>query len=170
MNTYEIDIVSAKELINKGEARLIDIREQSEYDHMHIPSASLKPLSVLNLTDYVDEDGVIIFHCQSGRRSMSLLEKLHALYPNKKFYSLKGGISAWRTAGYDIVEKTNTISIIRQVMIVVGSLTLLGAVASIFIDDIFICIPIIMSCGLLYAGLSGNCMMASLLSQCPWNK
>lgn len=60
------------------DGKLIDVREQSEWEVGHIPEAMLLPLSVLplTLTEHVeDKHTPIIFYCRSGGRSMMAAQK-----------------------------------------------------------------------------------------------
>lgn len=66
-------------------------------------------------------------------------------------------------------EKT-VMSMERQVRIVAGALVLLGSVLAMSINVWFALLPAFVGCGLMYAGISNTCAMASLLGKFPWNK
>lgn len=77
---------------NKSEYTIIDVREPGEtplasgFDYVRIP------LSVLRKeVPPIEGDKVLLF-CQSGVRSVIAGEILLEAYPDKRFYSLKGGI------------------------------------------------------------------------------
>ena len=57
----------------------------------------------------------------------------------------------------------------RQVQIAAGSLTLLGAVMGYGINPGFYALSAAVGAGLLFAGITGNCTMARMLKQMPWN-
>ena len=58
----------------------------------------------------------------------------------------------------------------QQVHIVIGLavavFTLLGAL----LNPWFLAVPGFLGCGLVYAGVSGNCGMATVLALMPWNR
>ncbi|WP_018613962.1 MBL fold metallo-hydrolase [Segetibacter koreensis] len=73
----EIDIiksVSAKDIgeaINKGEANIIDVRKESEYQSEHVDGATNLPLDNLNDSmTALDKNKTYYVHCASGYRSM----------------------------------------------------------------------------------------------------
>ena len=57
----------------------------------------------------------------------------------------------------------------RQVQIVVGSLSAIGAILAIAVNPWFALLPLILGCGLLFAGITGICGLALLLARMPWN-
>ena len=74
---------------------LIDVREQWEYDVVHLPNSQLVPLAQLPAhLNQLDEDAEIVLICHHGIRSRAA-----ALYLEqqgfKKVINLKGGIDAW---------------------------------------------------------------------------
>jgi len=62
------------------------------------------------------------------------------------------------------------ISLERQVRIIAGSLILSGILLAIFVNPWFLGIPIFVSGGLIFAGITDNCMMGVLLMRLPYNK
>ena len=72
----------AKEMVESGRARLVDIRESSEYAQEHVPGSRLVPLSVASSYAVKDADAPekpVVYFCNSGRRTQNnaeLLEKL----------------------------------------------------------------------------------------------
>ena len=57
----------------------------------------------------------------------------------------------------------------RQVQITAGIIIVLGIVLTQLMSWLFIIIPLFIGCGLIFAGISGWCGMASLLALMPWN-
>ena len=100
MSIKMINAELAKEWIEAGEAILIDVREQSEYDAQNIPSAHLAPLGALSCADLPSVDGKIIIHCQKGMRGNKACEKLLAENSGLEIYNLEGGIESWSAAGF----------------------------------------------------------------------
>ncbi len=74
---------------------LIDVREQWEYDIVHLPDSELIPMSELSeQIGKLNRDAEIVVICHHGIRSRAA-----ALYMEKhgfkKVINLKGGIDAW---------------------------------------------------------------------------
>jgi SulP family sulfate permease len=85
-----------------GSPLLVDVREESEYDHGHIPNTRLIPLRMIRDNGrQLPRDRPVIFVCRSGRRSIRAASIMQDLgYSN--VYNLKGGMLAWEAAGYPI--------------------------------------------------------------------
>src|SRR5947209_4347668 len=90
-------------LLKSGKVLLIDVREPAEYAAERIAGALLYPLSTFDATA-LPGDGPrrVIFHCGSGKRSMTAAEKriaageMHAA-------PMGGGIAAWKAAGLPVI-------------------------------------------------------------------
>ena len=166
-----IEPKTAKSLLDKDEALLIDVREQGEYNAEHIPSATLHPLSTLDPIAIKQEahGKKIIFHCLSGKRAGKACEKFIGEMDIEAM-CLEGNIKGWKEAGFKTESNTNIISLDRQVFIIAGALILTGALLSAFDSSGWIWLSGIVGAGLLFAGLSGSCMMKKLLMMLPFNK
>jgi len=83
--------ITPKELLNKPNIQLIDIREKYEYEEGYIKNSTNIPMGdVLENLNKLDQTKDIIFYCNTGRRSkpvVFMLNKLHKI-PS---YNLKGG-------------------------------------------------------------------------------
>jgi rhodanese-related sulfurtransferase len=171
MTIPQISPIEAKRLVDAGAAVLIDIREPAEHARENIAGARLVPLAGLNAGQFEAERApAVIFHCQSGNRTCVNFEKLAAL-GLPEIYVLEGGLSAWKQAGLPTrLDRSKPIELQRQVMIVAGSLVLLGLILAAFVSTWFIAISVFMGCGLVFAGISGWCGLAKLLAVMPWNK
>lgn len=94
-------------LDNKEKFIFIDCREQDEWDTAHIEGASLMPLShfeAQHLPKLSDKNAEIVIQCRSGARSLNLCNYLlHHGYSN--LTNVRGGIMAWMSAGFPVVEK-----------------------------------------------------------------
>ncbi|MBD3905329.1 MBL fold metallo-hydrolase [Chryseobacterium sp. Ch-15] len=109
-NNKEIDTVhriSAKQFeseIKNKEAKIIDVRKESEYQSEHVDEAFNKPLAYIN--DWINElnsEEHFYLHCAGGYRSMMAASILQARgYRN--FTEIEGGFSAISKTG---VFKTN---------------------------------------------------------------
>lgn len=166
-----ITAARAADLVKNG-AVLIDIREADEYAREHIPGARHHPLSRLDKkTLERPSNGVVVFHCRSGARTQSNAARLASAAQNCEAYALEGGLNAWKKAGLPIaLDRRQPIDIMRQVQIVAGSLVLLGAGLGFFVAPVFYALSAFVGAGLLFAGLTGFCGMATVLGWMPWNR
>jgi rhodanese-related sulfurtransferase len=104
----EVNAKDFKELLDKGGAILIDVREPMELksdgyipNSLNVPAYRINEL--WNQKVKADKDAVILTYCLSGYRSNVASEELIEMgYTN--VYSLKGGISAWKANKYNIVK------------------------------------------------------------------
>ena len=58
----------------------------------------------------------------------------------------------------------------RQVRIVAGFLTLVGAVLGFFVNPYFIGLSAFIGAGLMFAGITDTCGMGMMLAKMPWNR
>jgi hypothetical protein len=113
----------------------------------------------------------VVLHCKSGRRSADAAGRLVASgRPAGGVYSLKGGIQGWRAAGMKVEEARVPISIMRQVQITAGTTVLVGSILAWLVSPWFLLLTGFFGAGLLFAGASGTCGMATMLAYMPWNK
>lgn len=167
MSLQTITPAEAARLIAQG-ATLIDIREKDEHAREHIPGARNAPLSTL--ADLGGIKGPIIFHCRAGKRTADNTGRLEQA-ARCEAYMLEGGIEGWKQAGLpSVLDKSRPIEINRQVMIVAGSLVLIGVLLGAFVRPEFYALSGFIGAGLVFAGASGFCGMAKLLELMPWNR
>ena len=90
---------SAAEEARQNGTRLIDVREQNEWDESHIPGAELRPMSTIN-DWYADlpQDEPVIVYCRSGSRSANVIQALMTQAGHTNLSNLTGGIIAWANA------------------------------------------------------------------------
>lgn len=165
-----IDSDTLNNLWEQNQVVLIDVREPSEHAGEHIEGACLVSLSTFDPAKIpTDSDKKIILYCQSSNRSGQAAQKL----VNAGFQEvthLEGGLSEWKRAGHPTkVNKKAPISIMRQVQIVAGTLVFTGTVLGAF-NPAFLILSGFVGAGLMFAGLSGTCAMATLLMKLPYNK
>lgn len=167
----KVDAKTTSEWMNQGKAVLIDVREPDEYVREHIPQAHLVPLSGFNPDDFPKEhDKIAVFHCKSGGRTDASASRILST-GFKSVYQLEGGLQGWRNAGLPVNENAKApISIMRQVQIAAGSLVLIGLALAVIVHPWFAIISGFVGAGLTQAGISGNCLMATILAKMPWNR
>ena len=91
----------AAEMLEAGEARMVDIRQPSEWEEGRIPGADLIPLEQLPArAAEIEDDRPIIFMCRSGNRSAMATEAFVA--SGRSAFNLAGGIEAWVETGLEI--------------------------------------------------------------------
>lgn len=99
----ELDAPTAKSLVDRGEAVLVDVREPAEHERESIPGASLIPLSAFDIERVKAAAGgkTIIFFCAVGARSARAAAAVHGAGVTN-VANLKGGLPTWRAAGFDV--------------------------------------------------------------------
>ena len=161
----------AADRLKSGKAVLVDIREPDEYAREHIPGSILLPVSALDEADLKLEAGqTAIFHCKSGMRTDSNCDIL-VQHVDGDVFMLEGGLNAWRAAGLPTaMNKKAPLEINRQVQITAGSLILIGVLLGWFAAPAWLGLSAFVGAGLMFAGISGWCGMATLLQAMPWNR
>jgi rhodanese-related sulfurtransferase len=98
----EVSPKAASEALQAGRAVLIDVREQSEYDEVHIPGAILIPLRTLSARlGEIPANRDVYVHCHMGGRSARAVDYLRSTGRTNS-YNVSGGIEAWEDAGLPI--------------------------------------------------------------------
>jgi 3-mercaptopyruvate sulfurtransferase SseA len=108
--------------------------------------------------------------CQAGARAAKAIEQ----FERAGCYDcvlVEGGTQAWIDAGLPVHRgKSTVLPIMRQVQIVVGSLSAVSAILALAVNPWFAAVPLFLGCGLLFAGITGTCGMAIMLAKMPWNR
>lgn len=89
-----------KQLDGKANIRLVDVREQAEFDEGYVPGATFIPRGFLELRveDKVKRDEDVVVYCAGGVRSLLAARTLKSMgYENVR--SLAGGFTKWKDAG-----------------------------------------------------------------------
>ncbi|CAG0988344.1 Inner membrane protein YgaP [Phycisphaerales bacterium] len=60
--------------------------------------------------------------------------------------------------------------VMRQTQGMIGVVLLGGVGAAYLVDPAWVALPAIVGVGLVFAGLTGNCPMASFIARLPWNR
>jgi hypothetical protein len=114
--------------------------------------------------------GAIILHCASGARSARAAAMLVAAGITD-VANLKGGIAAWKQAGFPLaVNRKAPLPLMRQVQIVAGGLVVVGVVLGAAVHPWFLGLSAFVGAGLVMAGVTGWCGMATLLRKLPYNR
>lgn len=166
-----ITVQELREILNTDKTHnfiVLDVRTSTEHDSKRIPGTYNLPLDELEEhVQMLKTYDKVYVHCQTGGRSGKACQKLRELGLDN-VVDVSGGINQWEANNFEV--KTNKrIPIMQQVFIIAGSLILTGSFLSLFFPY-FLAIPLFVGSGLLYAGLSGNCLMSVLLAKAPWNQ
>lgn len=110
MSVHPINTLDVHELKKRCEADpqlcLIDVRENQEWQEIHIPFARHIPKDQLATTIkelISDVNQPIYLHCRGGTRSLFAANCLAEL-GYKHVYSIDGGIMEWEKAGYPVTH------------------------------------------------------------------
>ncbi|MCL4149363.1 UNVERIFIED_CONTAM: hypothetical protein GTU68_067130 [Idotea baltica] len=139
---------------------------------MSIEHARNLPLSKVNIDDaHLPEHKhkKLVIHCQAGKRSMMACEKL----ADAPFdvWNLEGGILAWKDAGLPVKSSTSKhMPLDRQVQLTIGLATFIGVALGYFISPAWLVLPTVTGLGLINAGLTGWCGLATIVAMMPWNQ
>ncbi|MBL8876676.1 MAG: rhodanese-like domain-containing protein [Phycisphaerae bacterium] len=167
----ELDPVEVRRMIEEGKARLIDVREADERRRCSIVGSDALPLGECRV-DRVDCDigPMPVFHCHRGGRSLKALQRMHAAGKTRVAH-MRGGIDAWKAAGLPVIEdKRAMLSAMQQTQILMGVLVLVGVALGAFWSPWALALSGFIGCGMIFAGITGNCAMANLLGSLPWNR
>ncbi len=98
----DVDVQTVSAVKDRPDVLLLDVREQWEYDEMHIPGITLIPMeSVPNRLSEIPKDKEVIITCRSGNRSGQVVNFLRQQgFTN--VHNMTGGIVAWQAAGYAV--------------------------------------------------------------------
>ena len=165
--------ISPNELqaLKRDGCSLIDVREPVEHAEEHVAGSQLIPLGQLeSRVGEIDRENPVVIICRSGRRGVQALDTLRdqGIADAK---NVTGGILAWKAAGLPVERgDRKVLPLMQQVQVVIGSGVLAGVLLAEFAHPGFIYLSGFFGAGLLFAGLSGWCGLAKLMSKMPWNR
>lgn len=97
MSDLEITPQETRAAVDAGDAVIVDVRSQEEFDAGRIPGAAHIPLPELGgRAAELPTDREIVFSCLSGARSLMAAQAFQA--SGVRARSLAGGALAWRDA------------------------------------------------------------------------
>lgn len=168
-----ISLAALSALLGAGSTHeLLDVRTPPEYASAHVPGARLIPLNELKIDAFLAQHkpGTPIYVlCQAGARAAKAIEQFERAGCDDCVL-VEGGTQAWIDAGLPVHRASRSVlPLMRQVQIVVGLLSALGATLALAVNPWFAVLPLFLGCGLLFAGITGTCGMALLLARMPWN-
>lgn len=162
--------VELKALMSTG-CCLVDVREPVEHAEEHIEGARLIPLGQIeSRASEIDRTHPLVITCRSGKRGEEAVKKLQAMGFTRA-RNLEGGLLAWKAAGLPVVSTGKKVfPLMRQVQIIIGLGVLTGVILSRTVDPNWVFLSAFFGAGLVFAGATGWCGLAILLSRMPWNR
>jgi rhodanese-related sulfurtransferase len=161
---------TVKKLLDKNEAVLFDVRDHSEYDSEHIEGAIPHSLKTLNAQEIqrISNGKKIIFHCASGKRA-GMACKTFIKETGLDASLLKGSMREWKKSGLPTKLGVKKIPVEQQVMTIEGLFILIGLLLGLTISLYWLLLDAIIGAGILYAGISGKCMVTKMLKKLQSN-
>lgn len=151
--------------------RLLDVREYAEFSAGHIEGAESVPLSQLaRKAEDWSRDLPLAVVCRTSRRAGQAQRQLRMM-GFQDVQMMECGVEGWKASGGSLVQTQRVPwSLERQVRIAAGSLVLITLVLALTVSSYFLAGTALVGMGLVFAGISDICMMASLLGRLPWNR
>jgi glyoxylase-like metal-dependent hydrolase (beta-lactamase superfamily II) len=170
-----LEMIMPQEAQKKASAdpkvRFLDVRSPLEYSEVHIKDSINVPIDMLasKIKELSQQDQSYIVLCRTGSRSPVAADMLlQSGIGSVKV--MEGGITAWQKARLDVIKGESVMSLERQVRLIAGILMLAGIILAWLTHPAFILISAWVAFGLIFAGLTNNCLMSMLLMKLPYNK
>ena len=162
-------MISAAELAEMHlcgkEISLIDVRTPAEFVAMHVTFAKNVPLDRLDAAAFANNQGngdrPLCVICQKGGRGQQACDQLLAA-GCKNVVNVAGGTIACEAVGLPIIRGQAAISLERQVLVVAGSLVVVGSALAWFVHPYWLVVPAFVGAGLVFAGVTDTCGMGLL--------
>ncbi len=166
-----VDPGTLKSWLDERSAVVVDVREADEHAAERIAGARPVPLSRFDPTAVPAGDGPrVVLCCRSGKRAAEAAGHL-VRAGRSDVWLLEGGLEAWKAAGLPVeFGRGPHISILRQVQITAGGLVVAGTILGATVSPWFLLLSGGVGAGLMFAGISGTCGLASVLARMPWNR
>jgi rhodanese-related sulfurtransferase len=102
----------AAEMLSSGEAQLVDVRQDFEWEAGRIAGAVHIPLDALPArAGEIDRERPVIFQCRSGARSAMATDAFRA--SGIEAFNLEGGLEAWVEKGLEIEPADGNVALPR---------------------------------------------------------
>ena len=106
---FDLEPQRVKELVEGGEAQLVDVREPYEWEAGHIAEAVHIELERLaGRSEEIGKEKPVIFQCRLGARSGLATQAFRAA--GYDAYNMTGGILAWAEAGLPLEPEGGTVA------------------------------------------------------------
>jgi rhodanese-related sulfurtransferase len=175
MRTQSISAAELQAMLARGSPiDLIDVRTEAEFGEAHlkparnIPWDQLDPAhAVATRTGSAEQPIYVICHL-GGRGKLACQKFIATGFSN--VVNVEGGIVACQQAGMDVIQGVRHMPLERQVRIVAGGLTLIGALLALTVDSNWALLSAFIGVGLVFAGFTDTCGLGFLLAKMPWNR
>jgi rhodanese-related sulfurtransferase len=163
------------ELCRNGKTvELVDVRTPVEYREIHVKGAQLVPLDRLDPRAVMaarngTAQNPLFLICRSGSRAKEACERFVAAGFQNVFY-IEGGTLGCEKSGLDMVRGKKTISLDRQMRILMGFLVLAGIGLALVIHPLFFGLSAFIGMGMIFAGITDKCPLSQLVARMPWNQ
>jgi rhodanese-related sulfurtransferase len=102
----DVDVAEAAQIVDDGEAVILDVRTPEEFAAGHLPDAINIDVESADFADRVaglDESAETLVYCRTGNRSGVATDEMAEL-GFTDMSDLQGGIEAWAAAGEEVVR------------------------------------------------------------------
>ena len=162
---------AAKLLKTDPQAKILDVRSAMEISQVHLDNYVNIPINELavRMAELSNKNQSYLVLCHSGNRAAMAADMLiQSGIHNVKV--VQGGIAQWQKDKLPVVKGTGGVSLERQIRTIAGSMVLVGVILAWLVHPAFIIISAFVGCGLIFAGITDNCMMGMMLMKLPYNK
>ncbi len=152
---------------------LLDVRTPGEFNYEHIEGSECDPLQDLDAGAWakrLDGSRRCVVVCQAGIRAKKAAEKLVAAGVTN-LVVLDGGVNGWKGAGRTCLRgERRVLPLDRQVRIASGLIVVTGVVLGALVNQAWYGLAGFMGAGLVFAGITNWCGLATLVGKMPWNE
>jgi glyoxylase-like metal-dependent hydrolase (beta-lactamase superfamily II)/rhodanese-related sulfurtransferase len=167
-----ISPTTAAEIIKKDpQAKILDVRSAMEYSQTRIDNSTNIPIDMISakIGELSQSKQNYLILCHSGNRAAMAADMLRQS-GIESIKVIEGGLARWQKEKLPVIKGQGGVSLERQVRVMAGSLVLLGIILAWLAHWGFIFISVFIGSGLVFAGLTDNCIMGMLLMKLPYNK
>lgn len=152
-------------------AKLVDVREPSEFLSVHVPGSVLVPLATLEAQlGALDAARPVCLLCGSGLRAAGAARALEAA-GFQDLRVVEGGIEAWEKSGAPVRRAGPRVwSLDRQVRGTAGLIVAAGIALAWSVHPAWSLLSAFVGCGLVFSAVTGTCGLAIVLAKMPWNR
>ena len=107
VDEYAIGVKEFSNLVDEKNCIVVDVRTPEEFLEGHIKGAATIDLYSADFEHkfrFINTSQCMALYCKGGYRSGKALKILQEELGFKNLVYLKGGVTAWETDGYDLVE------------------------------------------------------------------
>ncbi len=171
------DVYAAR--VRGEQIAIADVRSPSEFAAVHAIGARNYPLDELDTHGMVADFNIeglgrevpLYITCYSGLRAEDAAARLvQDGYPNVAL--IEGGMQSWEASKLPVnrAARAWSLSVPQQVQVTVGSMLLIKTLLGVAVHPVFFVLTAALGAGLVYAGLTKQCMLERLLNRMPWNQ